>query len=56
MIIQDGSGGDVPVEDVVGNVIEGMLAHLVFVHVEGIVYFGRKDTLSPGLNGINGRS
>ena len=48
VVVEDGSSGDVPVEDIVGNVIESLLSCLVLVHVERVVYFCRKYPLAPG--------
>ena len=56
MVVEYGSGGDVPVEDVVSNVIESLFSCFVFVHVEGVVDFSRVDSFSPGLDRVDWRS
>ena len=49
VVVEDGSGCDVPVEDVIGNVVESLLSCFVLVHVERVIYFCRKYALAPGL-------
>jgi hypothetical protein len=53
MIVEDCSGGDVPTENIVSNIIEGLLFGFVLIHMEGVVDLCSKDALSPSLDSVD---
>lgn len=55
VIVEDGSGRDVPAQDIISDIVEGLLSGFVFIHVEGVVHLGCEDSLAPGLNGVDWR-
>ena len=54
MVIQDGSGSDVPAKNIISDIEKGLFPGFVLVHVEGVVDLGGKDSVSPYLNGVDG--
>lgn len=55
VIVENGSSCYVPSQDIISDIIKGLLSGFVLIHVEGIVDLSCKDTLSPGLNGVDWR-
>ena len=53
VVVKDGGGGDVSVEDIIGDVVEGLFSCFVLVHVEGIVDLCCEYSLAPGFYGVD---
>ena len=55
VVVQESGSGDVSAEHVISNVVECLFAGLVLVHVERVVDFSGKYTMTPDLDCVNGR-
>lgn len=55
VVVQNGSSCDISAQDIISDIIEGLLSGLVLIHVEGVVHFGCENALSPSLYGVDRR-